>query len=284
MRPLLQRTFRALALCLAVPHIGLAAPAREGPAAPTTRYEQIDDLVLKMPAGILVVPVDWQMAGVVARPLGCHWNGPFMKYIAQAPDGITAIEYLPGVAWWDASNFNPNQPRPANFCYPEAAASAEEFLRDAVVAQLRPGAQILGVEDFPPEQVEAMRAKLERMQTQNAAEARSLGLQPHHLTHEGKRLRIRYERNGRPVEELISAIVDCSTARMPGNMVSGPWYQRLCNSNGTLIQRAPAGRFDPQLFSAVRLITNPAWGQEVARRMQAASASPSSAPGMPSTT
>jgi hypothetical protein len=249
---------------------GLAAPAPQA-TSPATRYEQIDDLVLQMPAGLLVIPADWQMAGVVARPQGCHASGPYMKYIAQAPDGVTAIEYLPGVAWWAASNFNPNQPRPPGFCYPQAAASAEEFLRDAVLAQLRPEAQIIGVEDFPPEQVEAQRAQLERMQAQNAAEARRLGLAPQLITHEGKRIRIRYERNGQPVEELLSAIVDCSTARMPGNMVAPPYYQRMCNSNGTLIQRAPAGRFNPQLFSSVRLITNPAWGQAVAARMKAAS-------------
>jgi hypothetical protein len=266
----LERSLCTFVFMIALLPAGLAAPAPE--AAPAAaRYEQIDDLVLQMPAGLLVIPADWQMAGVVARPQGCHGAGPYMKYIAQAPDGVTAIEYLPGVSWWAASNFNPNQPRPPGYCYPEAAASAEEFLRDAVLTQLRPGAQIIGVEDFPPERVEALRAELENMQAQNAAEARRLGLAPHQITHEGKRIRIRYERGGQPVEELIGAIVTCTTARMPGNMVTGPWYQRLCGSNGTLIQRAPAGRFDPQLFSSVRLITNPAWGQEVAARMKAAS-------------
>ena len=263
----LARSFGALVLALS--SAALAAPAPPAASA-ATRYEQIDDLVLNMPAGALVVPAGWRMAGVVARPLGGHWAGPFMKYIAQAPDGITTIEYLPGVAWWDRSNFNPDQQRPANFCYPESPASAEEFIRYAVIGQLRPNAQILGVEDLAPEAVETLRAQLERRQAQNVAEARRLGVPPHLLVHEGKRIRIRYERNGQQVEELISAIVDCTTSRMPGNMVSGPWEERQCNSNGTVIQRAPAGHFDPQLFATIRLITNPAWFQEVNRRMQAA--------------
>jgi ABC-type sugar transport system substrate-binding protein len=54
---------------------GLAAPAPQA-TSPATRYEQIDDLVLQMPAGLLVIPADWQMAGVVARPQGCHASGP----------------------------------------------------------------------------------------------------------------------------------------------------------------------------------------------------------------
>ena len=264
-----ERRVGTFLILIALLPAGLAVPAREAaPAAP--RYEQIDDLVLRMPAGALVIPADWEMVGVVARPQGCHANGPYMKYIAQGPDGITAIEYLPGVAWWAASNYNPSQPRPPGYCYPEAAASAEEFLRDAVLTQLRPDAQIVGVEDFSPQAVEALRAELEKMQAQNAAQAARLGMQPHHITHEGKQIRIRYQRNGHPVEELVSAIVTCYTARMAGNMVAPPYYQRNCTSNGTVIQRAAAGRFDPQLFSAVRLITNPAWRQEVDARMQAA--------------
>ncbi|HWZ65013.1 MAG TPA: hypothetical protein VNX02_18495 [Steroidobacteraceae bacterium] len=247
----------------------LASAAAPAAPAPGTRYAQIDDQALQMPAGLLQVPTGWKAVGIVARPQGCHAQGPFMKYTAQAPDGVTAVELLPGWGWWWQSNFNPYQPRPPGFCMPVTADSAESFLRDVVLPQLRPNAQLIAVEDPPPQQVEALRNQLERMQEQNAAQARSLGLAPHHLVHEGKRVRIRYQRNGQSVEELISAVVDCSTARMPGNMVAPPYFQRFCGSNGTVIQRAPAGQFDPQLLGSVRLTPNPAWLQQIAARQQA---------------
>lgn len=265
----LYRSGRARALLTSLALFSTAALAATAPPA-GTRYEQIDDQLLRMPAALVQVASDWKAVGIVARAQGCHALGPFIKYLAQAPDGITAVEVLPGVAWHWTSNFNPYQPRPPGFCMPVAASSAEGFLRDFLLPQLRPDAEIIGVEDVPPQQLEKLRTEQQRMQEEDAAEAHSLGLAPHQVTHEGKRIRIRYQRNGRQVEEQIRVVIDCSLARMPGNMVAPPYYQRLCSSGPTVILRAPAGRFDERAMSSVRLIMNPEWEQEIEKRQQAA--------------
>jgi len=83
---------------------------------------------------------------------------------------------------------------------------------------------------------------------QAAIQKQMAGSAPRH-TMDSARLHIAYTRGGRPVEEMISAVVDCTESTGVALFGSGepPPVNRSCHTNGTNIVRAPQGRLDETL-------------------------------------
>ena len=169
-------------------------------AAGASRTVRIDDPAYQMPAASVDLPAAWQFAGQVIRPRGCHAQGVNIQYTAQSGDGLTAIEVMPGASWsWtDSPAMQQNMQRSG--CPAVPAASPAEFLTAIALPALRPDAQLLAIEDVAPAFKERLASELEQRRQQNAAVARQYGLPPQQLTHEAKRARVRYQRNGQPVE------------------------------------------------------------------------------------
>jgi hypothetical protein len=249
-----------------------AAPATEA-AVPShaagRQLAPVNDWERQMTAALIDIPAGWDFAGVVARAAGCRNNGAGIKFTAQSRDGALAVEMLPTMVWsyWVA-NDGANQRMAATGCEPIGAASADEFLRYVVLPQMRPHAQLLSMDDPPPELVAVYSEQLARMREENARMAASYGQPPQLLSHEGKRARIRYQRDGQMVEEQISVLVDCIH---PQRM--GPMQRLLCTSGPLTILRAPAQRLDASLpqLTGVAVRFNLKWLDAVARQNKQAS-------------
>jgi hypothetical protein len=154
--------------------------------------------------------------------------------------------------------------------------TAASFLINIVVPNLRPNAKIIEV--IPPDAAgKAMLAEqLEKKREQNAAMARQYGQQPQKLSLDGARVRLQYEREGHPVEEMILAVVDCFESQTMALYGQPASTRRNCTTRGTLITRAPQGHLDELLarpeFQNLRksLVINPQWDNRVAADAQAA--------------
>ena len=128
-----------------------------------------------------------------------------------------------------------------------------------------PKAKIAAVLPLLPEGQAALKEQLEKARQQNAAMARQYGQPPQKLTLDGARVRVQYERNGRPTEEMVSAVVDCFGSQMPPMIGQPAAERRSCTSRGTVIVRAPQGRLDelmalPQFAALSKSVqVNPDW-------------------------
>ena len=106
--------------------------------------------------------------------------------------------------------------------------------------------------------------------------AQQYGQKPQKLTLDGARVRVQYEREGHPVEEMITAVIDCNESTMPALYNQPAYQQRACFSRGTVIARAPQGQLDallagPQLKAlSASVKANPDWQNRLTRDQQAA--------------
>jgi hypothetical protein len=241
-----------------------------------TRKVEVPDPVYQMTAYTLEIPADWKYAGAIAREPGCHSNGAALKYTVQSPDGLTAVAMLPGVGWSFSTNASLEKIKEQQRCPGVDIDSAAKFLVNIAVPNVRPKAKILAVLPLLPEGQAALKDQLAKEQEQNAAMARQYNAKPQKLTLDGARVRIQYDRDGEPVEEMISAVIDCNESTMPGVYNQPAYQQRSCFSRGTVIIRAPQGRLDelmalPQFTAFSKsLQANPDWQNRLMRDQQAA--------------
>jgi len=241
----------------------------------STRQVEIADSQYQMTAYTAQIPSNWKFAGTIVRPGGCHANGAGLSYTAQAPDGVTALVALPGVTWvWNTSAQKRKFMDQAH-CPGIDIDSAASFLVNIAVPNLHPNAKVVSVEPLLPEGQAALAKQLEQMKQSNATMAASYHQPPQKLTLDGARVRVKYERDGKQVEELITSVVNCTTSNQMAMFNQPAAEQRSCSSRGTWITRAPAGQLDALLarpeFKALngKLVINHDWDNRVAADSQA---------------
>lgn len=201
-----------------------------------TRQVEVLDPSYQMTAYTLSVPNDWKYGGMLARIGGCHGADPGLKATMESADGQYAIIQLPGVGWhWNSAP--QTAPLVEQRCPSVEVDSAAGFLVNIVAPNMRPNAKIVEVLYPTSESQQALEQLRETEYQHMMAIARTLGFPPQRLTVDAARVRIQYERGGQPVEEMISAIVQCSDIRIPHDLLT-------CNSKGETIVRAPLGQLD----------------------------------------
>jgi hypothetical protein len=255
---------------------GLALAGVSGNSWSGTRRVEVTDPVYQMTAYTLEIPAGWKYAGTIARPPGCHSNGASITYTAQSPDGLTAMVFLPGVAWSWSSSPAMQRIMESSHCPAVDIDSAASLLVNIAVPNLHPHARIVAVLPLLPEGQAALAGQLEKERQQNAAMARQYGLPPQKLTLDGARVRVQDERDGRAVEEIIATVVECNESPAPAMIGQPASQRRSCSSRGTAITRAPLGQLDalmatPQFKSLHKTLqVNPEWQSRLTRDQQAA--------------
>jgi hypothetical protein len=241
-----------------------------------TRKAEISDPKYQMTAYTLEVPSGWKFAGTIARDPGCHSNGAGLKYTMQSPDGVTALAFLPGMAWSWTSNPSIQKMMDSQHCPGVDIDSAASFLINIAVPTLHPKAKIIAVLPLAPDGQASLAAQLDKKRQQSADMARQYGQQPPKLSLDGARVRIQYVRDGQPVEEQILSVVDCTESQFAALYAQPAYVRRTCSSRSTVITRAPQGSLDRLLADPQLLILNKSvqinhdWDNRVARDMQAA--------------
>jgi hypothetical protein len=249
-----------------------ASSASSGSGAPastagvnwtTTRSVTVTDSAVNMPAFTIQIPRGWKFAGIMLRPGGCHApavpaNG--LSFTALAPDGITSYEGLPGVSWaWASDGTNPTSPR----CPAVNITSAAAFLLNIVVPNMRPDATNISVVPLP----QAMQTGLKAQQQALEAKANANGRQ----ILDSARIRLSYQLNGHPVEELVGAVITCNESTMPAypQLHRAAATRRFCQSNSTNIRRAPLGSLDAMIAKNLPAPQiNPAWDSMIQQQMR----------------
>ncbi|MGA8937975.1 MAG: hypothetical protein WB439_02310 [Acidobacteriaceae bacterium] len=229
----------------------------------TTKVD-VKDPGYGMTAFTFDVPVGWKFVGTILRPSGCHAPAVPAAGLSDtvlSPDGITAIEKLPGVTWsWTSDGTNILGPKcPSNV----NIVTADAFLLNIAIPNLRPDATVVKVLPNPQSVLDAIAKNNE----QGEAQLQSHGLRGKVINDFG-RVRITYVRNGQPVEEIVSAVIHCTEIPVLRPM-RGFHTQRNCSTPGTFVTRAPKGSLDAVKQLAPPAI-NPEWDNRVSQDMGAA--------------
>jgi hypothetical protein len=248
-----------------------AAPVKFTKIASGTKLVEVTDPQYQITAATLEIPADWKFAGTIARPTGCHAVGAALKYTAQSPDGLTSVVVLPTVKWdWvdseAAKKFLP--------CPTIDIDTAASFLVNIAVPNIHPNAKIVAVLPLEPEGQAALKKQLEEELQRNASMNNFQQVNPK-LTLDGANVRLQYERDGHPVDELISAVIHCNEQTMPAipMLKQAAYRKRTCFSRGTFMARAPQGHLDavlPQLKFGMTLKPTAEWQSRLAADQMAA--------------
>ena len=229
------------------------------------RKVEISDPAYQTVAYTMEIPGDWKFAGEIARPPGCHSNGAALRLTAQSPDGMTAAVVLPSVTWSWSTDENIRKIAERNHCPGIDIDTAASFLVNIAIPNIRPNAKVVEVLPLLPEGQAGLKDQLAKQQEMSADAAQRFGNKPPKVTLDGARVRIQYEREGHPVEEMVGAVIQCNETIMP-HLPNQPENQlRICTTRGTQITRAPKGHLDEELASAqiknmgASLKANPDW-------------------------
>jgi len=230
----------------------------------STHRVDVPDPLYQMTAYSFDAPAGWKSAGVLTRTRGCGATGASAKFTEISPDGQTAIVMLPGVSWSWTDDPGAQRKAAAQNCPVIALESAADFLVKMAVPNLRPNARI--VEVLPPDS--ATQAAMQQQRELGIQLARQRGIPPPKGVLDGARIRLQYERNGQPFEEIMEAVISCYQVQFAHT-------SRNCSSQGEFVVRTPQGHLDellakPQLMSLIAAIkANPDWEQRQARDQQA---------------
>jgi hypothetical protein len=210
------------------------------------------------------VPTGWKFAGTILRPGGCHppaYPAAGLSYTSLSPDGVSAFEQLPGVSWtWSSNGYNFMGAKcPSNM----KIESASAFLLNIAVPNMHPDAKSVTVLPLDPK----FQAALAANSQQATDQLRRNGLQGKAIQ-DAAQVRVDFERNGQPLQELEFAVIDCQETQAQAAM-GRPYMRLICNSRGTSIMRAPEGHVDEMKSHrpAIPQIDE-AWNQRVIRDMQ----------------
>ena len=145
--------------------VASAATSAEGATPASTADSQdwshtvskpVTDPALNMTAFNITIPAGWKFTGMIERIGGCHGTqvpADGLAFTALAPDGITAIEKLPGTSWgWASDGTSGLNPK----CAPVKINTAAEYLLNIAVPNLRPDAKNIAVVPFTSEMKETL--------------------------------------------------------------------------------------------------------------------------------
>jgi hypothetical protein len=234
------RSFLVLLMACKPPHdVAVAAVSLSG-----THTVTIMDDYFHIPAGSVAVPNGWKFAGTVMRVPGCH-GGPFLslEYSLASPDGLTAVEALPGATWQYSTSPQMQNIMAHNGCPGVNVPTAAEFLANIVVPNLRPGATIIKV---------SAGGTLIQQAVQNMQNAAQAANQKPSVT--AAAVRIQYDRGGRSIEEELTGIVSCSFLHSMAMYASPASTTTTCNTYGISLVRAPRGHLN-------EFLSGPTFGQ-----------------------
>ncbi len=235
------------------------------------RTADISDPALGMTAASLQFPAEWRFAGTVAQAGNCTSNGG-IRYSAQSVDGNTAFVKFPNYAWSWNSNPNFADGMRQRGCTVAPILTAADFLKQIMIPNLRPNAQVLEIGPLVPEVQAQLDAQLKQMRANSIRMGAQYGYSPERSEWiagsilDGARARVTYTRGGQPVEEILRAIISCTTGHQPTGLNRPPAQTAMCGTREMEIFRAPKGQLSNLMpvFSKVTLTVNPAWDQRVA--------------------
>jgi hypothetical protein len=155
-------------------------------------------------------------------------------------------------------------------CSAVTVQTPAEFLLRVAVPMLHPNATVEGIEPLTESGQAALQKQLATMQ-QQAQGLPNPQFAARNLTLTGARVRVAYTFQGKPAEEMITAVVNCSDHTMPSGVrrVDTPTVTRQCTERGTTIVRAPSGQLDAVMNApAIKnqlasLKVNGEWAQKI---------------------
>jgi hypothetical protein len=199
-----------------------------------THTVTITDDYFHMPAGSVAVPNGWKFAGTVMRVPGCH-GSPYLslEYSLASPDGLTAVEALPGATWQYSTSPQMQNIMAHNGCPGVNVPTAAEFLASIVVPNLHPGATIIKVSPG---------GTLIQQAVKNMQSGAQAANQKPSVT--GAAVRIQYDRNGHSIDEELSSIVSCSSLHSMAMYAAPASTTTTCTTYGISLVRAPRGHLD----------------------------------------
>ena len=215
--------------------------------AVSTRAVEVSDPAYAMTAYTIHVPAGFRFVGTILRPGGCHpapTPASGLSYTSQSPDGLTAYASLPGVSWtWTSNGSNMMGPKcPSNIAIDTAAG----LLLNIAIPNLHPNATSVAIVPLDKKIQDAIAENNER----SAATMRGYALKGGKQFQDAAQVRVEYEMNGQPMEELISTVIDCMESQGlampagPGRPWTPAYTKRNCSSRGTFLMRAPKGHLD----------------------------------------
>lgn len=230
---------------------GQGASANAAPSAGSAAMKPVEviDPLFGQVAGRMSIPNDWVFDATVLRP---HL-GPALVFRASSPDGLTGLQLLPRYDW--VAHTDPQMRRfyQARKVAIAPPMPADDFLRQYVLPEARPGATIIGSEAMP----EAGKLALADRQANDRYAQQAAGSRASRQKSDAARLRIAYSFNGHPVEESIVAVT--ITTELPAN---GGHTMQMSQATVTAA-RAPRGRLDAMMKQLVAIAESqnldPSW-------------------------
>jgi hypothetical protein len=234
------RYFAAAAACAALA-CGSSQPAG---AVSRSKKVSVTDPMYGMEAATMEIPANWVFAGTVARPPGCTAAGPAVKYVAQSPDELTALEVFPGFSWVWNSDQSFSRLLQQQHCAVYSFLSASEFLKKVALPKLRPDAEVISIEPPKPEMQAKLDSILSQMNEQTAQMAAQYRQPAPKNVMEGAHAHIRTTRAGHKVEEEIATVIRCTVSQMPGLYRMPAQTKHQCSANVVTVVRAPDGQLE----------------------------------------
>jgi hypothetical protein len=224
--------------------LSLACTSSPAGAASRSKRVTVQDPLYGMTAASLEIPSNWLFAGTVARPPGCTAAGPAVKYVAQSPDELTALEVFPGFSWVWNSDQSFSRLLQQQHCAVHSFLSAAEFLKQVALPKLRPGAEVISIEPPKPEMQAKLDAALAQFNAQSAQMAAQYRQPAPRNIFEGAHAHVRSLRGGKKVEEEIATVIRCTVMQMPGLYRMPAQTKHQCSANVVTVVRAPDGQLE----------------------------------------
>jgi hypothetical protein len=211
------------------------------------------------------VPKSWNFEGIVLHGPGCTLPMEASVFRAYSPDMLYGVQSIPTsvYAWADDQGAVPQ----GAACKIVQPMTAEEFGR-VIAVSMRPDSLVDSVEPSPNEA--QMRANLEQVNQKTAQQAAAYGdHNPVVMSGEDKWLRIHYDLNGHPEEEILDVGISVTTVPIasnvgrPGQGSQGGTKHRYEWTPRVSGVRAPKGQLQPHMdaFKAIAQTfkANPEW-------------------------
>lgn len=227
---------------------GIASPADRSapPAGGMQQLQVVDSTGFGRPvvASLIQAPAGWRARGGInwqaANPQ-CGPIAPHYRWMASAPDGLSAVEILPEEKWGGSSLMGPAGGGSQNGCPNLMITTGQQFMM-AFAQRYRPGAQISG---FRP------RPDIARQIDQAMQKAQpSPGMDSRQWAEAGE-VMLTYQINGQPVDEVMIQAVMFSSFRMQSPM-GGVMQTDQQFTAPAFAVRAPKGQLDLAAVEAMR--------------------------------